>query len=422
MLLRVRWGPFVLVSAFVGLAASVLFLAVPASGWLTGLAVLAGAVAYAMMATNLFLAIRRPILEKLFGPLDRVYAAHRVIGTSIVGVLGVHVVLIPIASAVERGESLLDNLSVAIPLGVLGTFLLVGSIMLAHSRKVPYDRWQRVHMATGGAFLVLTLHMVIAASGWFSLASPMGGLLGGFALLGLGSFVVRLVDKARGGARYTVVETLKRERGLEVVLRPEEARGIAPHRAGQFVFLTANDETHPFTVTSAAGVEQLSVLIRSSGDWTDRAQTGLAVADRVRVDGPFGAFTPSVGVDAPPHQVWIAGGAGITPFLSVLRGSPEVSGGQVELVIAARHAGDVPCWDELSTLASTRSWLTLTPAFSARGGRLDDDAVDRLVAGKPEGTEWYLCGPVGLTAMVERRLQHVPDARVHRELYQWRKR
>jgi predicted ferric reductase len=312
-LVRVRWGPLVLVGAFVGLAASVLFLAVPASGWLTGLAVLAGGVAYAMMATNLFLAIRRPILERLFGPLDRVYAAHRAIGTGIVGVLGVHVVLIPIASAVERGESILDNLNVAIPLGVLGTLLLVGSIVLAHSKKVPYDRWQRVHTATGGAFLLLTLHMVSGASAWFSLASPMGGLLGGFALLGLGSFVVRLVDKARGGARYAVAEILKRERGLEVVLRPDGPRGIAPHRAGQFVFLTANDETHPFTVTSAAGAEQLSVLIRSSGDWTDRAQSGLAVTDRVRVDGPFGAFTPSVGRDAPPHQVWVAGGAGNHP-------------------------------------------------------------------------------------------------------------
>jgi predicted ferric reductase len=252
----------------------------------------------------------------------------------------------------------------------------------------------------------------------------MGGLLGLFALLGTGSFVVRLVDKARGGVRYTIVETRERERGLEVVLRPENSHGIAPHRPGQFVFLTATaggaQEIHPFTLTSAGGAEQLSVLIRSSGDWTGRAQTSLAVADRVRVDGPFGAFTPSVGAGAPAHQVWVAGGAGITPFLSVLRTVSEPSHGKVDLVIAARDAIDAPCWDELSTLARRMPWLTLTPAFSALGGRLDSDAVDRLVTSKPEGTEWYLCGPAGLTAMVERRLDQVPGARVHRELYELR--
>ncbi|WP_171075382.1 ferric reductase-like transmembrane domain-containing protein [Nonomuraea basaltis] len=429
---KLHWGTLAFVCAYAGLVAGVLLLVAPATGGLSGLAILAGAIAYAMMATNLFLAIRRPILEKLFGPLDRVYNAHRRIGTLILGAIGLHLVLIPIASAVDRGESILDTLNVAIPLGVLGTLVLVGSIVLAVNTKVPYDRWQKVHMATGFAFLVLTAHMVSGASQWFSLVSPLGGLLGCFALLGAGSLIVRVADKARGGVPYVVVETLRRERGVEVVMRPEGSRRIAPHRPGEFVFLTATAdgarETHPFTLTSAGGEERVSVLIRSSGDWTGRAQAGLAVGDRVRVDGPFGSFTPPVGAGAPQHQVWVAGGAGITPFLSVLRTAeraPDVaepSRRRVELLIAARDADDVPCWEELSMFARNMSWLTLTPAFSAVSGRLDGDAVDRVIKSKPEGTAWYLCGPAGLTAMVQRRLgqQSGAQRQVYRELYEWR--
>ena len=78
--------------------------------------------------------------------------------------------------------------------------------------------------------------------------------------------------------------------------------------------------------------------------------------------------------------------------------------------------------DEHVHKATTRDlpWLTLTPAFSAQGDRLDDDTVDRLVAGKPTGTAWYLCGPAGLIAIVQRKLNQVPGALVHHEQYEWR--
>ncbi|MEU0507968.1 ferric reductase-like transmembrane domain-containing protein [Amycolatopsis sp. NPDC006125] len=417
---KVRWNLVALGGLSLGLTASVLFLAVPTSGWLTGLAFLAGAIAYAMMAANLFLAIRRPVLEKLLGPLDRVYVAHRVIGTGLVGVLLLHLVITPIASAVEHGENVLNSLGVAAVLGALGTLLLLASIALSINTKVPYDRWLRVHLATGAAFLVWTAYILIAASRWLSLTTPLGCLLILFALLGLASLAVRVWDRARGGIPYTVVETLGRERGREIVLHPDGARRITRHRPGQFMFLTANAETHPFTLTSAAGADDLRVLIRPSGDWSRHAQTRLTVGDRVRVDGPFGAFTPSVNAGTAAPQVWIAGGAGITPFLSALRSANGMQQGQVELVVAARDATDVPCWEELSTSAATKPWLTLTPTFSALGGRLDSEAVSRLVARQPEDAEWYLCGPAGLTDIVVRALDRLPAARVHRELYEWR--
>lgn len=60
------------VACLVG-AISVLVEVAPADGWTSGLAVLTGATAYTMISVNLLLAVRRPFLERHFGPLDRIY-------------------------------------------------------------------------------------------------------------------------------------------------------------------------------------------------------------------------------------------------------------------------------------------------------------------------------------------------------------
>ncbi len=443
-----HWGPWALGAAFAALAWAVLATIVPALGWLSGLAVLAGAAAYAMMATNLFLSIRRPVLERLFGPLDRVYSAHRVIGTGILAVLGLHLVLIPIASLADRHQSILAHLTVALPLGVIGALLLIASVVLAVNTKVPYDRWQKVHLATGVAFVVLTGHMLAAAGLWSSLTSPMGAVLDAFALLGIASFGTRIAARVRAGIPYVVAQTIPRERGLEIVLQPAGPRRIATHRPGQFAFLTATAggaaEAHPFTLTSPAGDGQISVLIRPSGDWTTKAQADLTAGDQVLLEGPFGGFTPRTGPAAPRSQVWIAGGAGITPFLSVLRTAgrdndhqsparelrgPGAAGAapglpygpDIELILAARDAKDVPCWDELTELARAIPGITITTAFSDHGGRIGSKDIEEMASSKPAGTHWYVCGPAGLADMVERTLKHQADGgTVHRELYEWR--
>lgn len=396
--------------------------------FLSGAALAAGGLAYSLMATNLLLAIRLPVLEHMFGPIDRLYVAHRIIGTAIVAVIGLHLTLIPIASLVDRQEGLLDSPSPAIPLGVLGALVIFGSVALALNPKIPYHRWQPFHMAVAGGFVLLTIHFVVGGSEWISLASPGGVLLFVFMVIGLLSMVLRLVGRGRGGLRYRIISVTPRERAVEVVMAPV-SRSLNPHRPGQFIFLTAKPggqrETHPFSLTSRSSGSEVSVLIRPSGDWTELVQTGLEIGDEVALSGPFGGFTPSASDGAPAFQVWVAAGAGITPFLSVLRTAraDKVKPGMstsVELVYIARNPKDAPCWYEITELERQLPWLRIHPWFSEETGRPSPEKIRELVEDLPSESVWYLCGPKHVSAMFTKEIRSATGAVIHREAYQWR--
>nr|WP_300148216.1 ferredoxin reductase family protein [Propionicimonas sp.] len=413
----------VVVPIGVGLVALVA-VAVAGSGWLTGLAVAFGLAAYTMMALNLFLALRRPIVERVVGPLDRAYLLHRALGVSVVGLVGVHLMLAPVASFVDRGLSILEQPAPPLIAGALGLVLLVGSVALAMNARVPYDRWQRVHMATAGAFVVLTAHGLVALGSWGLLDGPVPVLLALVAAGGVVSLAIRIADKVRGGVPYRVEALRPAERYVELVLRPAGERRLRAHSPGQFAFVTADAgsrETHPFTITSAPGDEEVSALIRSAGDWTSRVPLSVRVGDAVLLQGPFGGFRPG-SVDQARPQVWIAGGSGITPFLSVVRSWPADREATVDLVFAARSRSDAPAWEELVTAAETRPWLRLRPHFSSESGHLDDAAMKELAASAPQDAIWFLCGPVSLVEAVRRTLVSAgkKERDIHHERYSWR--
>jgi predicted ferric reductase len=141
------------------------------------------------------------------------------------------------------------------------------------------------------------------------------------ALVGLAG----LIGSQRPGAghRYTVARSTGLDRATELVLAP--VGQPMSFRPGQFAFIEFHSpdlsETHPFSIASSPSSPELRFAVRTAGDWTRRVSTGTGIEEglAVTVRGPYGRFTPGSGS---AEQVWIAGGIGVTPFLSVLRGAP----------------------------------------------------------------------------------------------------
>ena len=397
----------------------------PSSGWLTGIALAFGVVAYAAMAINILLALRRPLIERLFGPLDRVYILHRAIGTISIALIGLHLILIKVATIVDRGVNTQDNPGPPSILGVLGLIITLISVALAISTRMPYARWQKIHIAITAGFVVLTAHALVSLASWGTMTGPVLAMLVLFAGLGLVSLAIRLIDKARGGIRYTVTDVTARERSVEITLTPAASKTMRAHKAGQFVFLTAtvngHTETHPFTLTAPEGTDQLSILIRDAGDWTHAAQQGIRPGGTIGLEGPFGAFTPAHVRPGSP-QVWIAAGSGITPFLATLR-TPRTNDAQnVHLIYIARNPLDAPAWQEISSAAEADPRLSLTPVFTGQGQMLDNEMLTEMTRSADPGSAWFVCGPGSLKETIVRHLKNegVSDDLVHLEEYSWR--
>jgi predicted ferric reductase len=124
-------------------------------------------------------------------------------------------------------------------------------------------------------------------------------------------------------AESYVVDSVRAVSGnaVTVAVRAQGHSGL-PFHAGQFAWLKIGSspfvfEEHPFTIASTAEHPDLKEFtIKALGDFSELL-IGLRPGRRVYLDGPYGQFTID-GVRSTGF-VFIAGGVGITPMMSILR-------------------------------------------------------------------------------------------------------
>lgn len=123
----------------------------------------------------------------------------------------------------------------------------------------------------------------------------------------------------------------------EIGLRPLGRRlAFIP---GQFamLYLEAKDgwHRHPFTISSAPEESTIRFAVKALGDDTSRARSVKPGMPAI-LGGAHGRFTYLRGTQ---YQAWIAGGIGITPFLSWLRGATneQLPGADQRIPFARLH-------------------------------------------------------------------------------------
>lgn len=118
-----------------------------------------------------------------------------------------------------------------------------------------------------------------------------------------------------------VVKVVKENQDISSVFIEGYAESFAKRQAGSFLTLKImqNGEwskPHPFTISCAPEDDLLRVTIKRQGEFTSRVHE-LEPGSPVLCAGPYGVFCKDI--DSADDIVMIAGGVGITPFLSVLR-------------------------------------------------------------------------------------------------------
>jgi predicted ferric reductase len=276
-------------------------------------------------------------------------------------------------------------------------YVLVAASLL---RWLPTRWWRWTHKAIGVPFAFASWHFYTAtkpyANGsawgiWFAVVMSAG------LVAWLGRVVVR---DAFSGERYTVVNVERSDSITTVDLRP--LKGVGRRAApGQFAFVRFNapglHEPHPFTIASSPHAEGLRFHIRDLGDWTNRLGRSVTPGMVARVEGPYGRLAPL----APPGRraLWVAGGVGITPFLSALDQADSAC--PPVLLFTFRAADDAAGLDALEQ-ARTAGLIDLHLFETGLGDRLSAEYLDTVF---PEGlsdAHVVMCGPTALMAEMRR--------------------
>lgn len=187
---------------------------------------------------------------------------------------------------------------------------------------------------------------------------------------------------------------------------PDDA-GRVTHVAGQYLTLTVEiggrSVSRNYTISSPPTRPYLlSITVkREPGGTVSRwLHDQLAPGMTIPATLPHGAFTLA---DHPADRyLLLAGGVGITPFLSMLRACHDLrQGPSVVLLHNARGPEHLVAGPELQALAATEPWFTYVPMcdevdgarkWQGRTGRLDARVL-REVAPDVGDREVLVCGP-----------------------------
>ena len=407
---RLRWhwlGPLAIVGSVLG-------------GWfafdgVTGLSASAafsmwmGAGSILLMAWSFILALRIRTLERFWGGLDSMYRGHRWAGALAIPLMFLHTRIEPETEGANVVAGARNGVAEAAEgLAETAELMLYGLVGVSLLRLIPYRWWRWTHKLLGLPFAFASWHFYTAEKPYGNV-SAWGWYFSSFMVAGLLAYLARVLvrDTVGQGSKYTIVAAEHTDTLTRIELEPK-GRPL-DFEAGQFAFLRVGvggmREPHPFSIASGPGRDNLEFYVRHLGDWSDRLPDTELVGTTVAVEGPYGAFEPI----SPGHDttVWIAGGVGITPFLSALDEMHPDRGRRPSVLYACRSAIGDPLVDRLRE-ADADGRITLT--LFASPNRLTPAALDDLF---PEGMADHhvaLCGPEALVKDMA-RASHARGAR-----------
>ncbi len=191
-------------------------------------------------------------------------------------------------------------------------------------------------------------------------------------------------------------------------------------RAGQFVDITlldpsetdAEGDIRTFTLASSPFEGHLMVATRMRDTAFKRVLGKAPAGLEVGVEGPSGSFT--LHKKAAKPAVFLAGGIGITPFLSIARqAAKENLPHLIHLFFSNRRPEDAPFLDELSGLASRNPnfHLIATMAEMAKSKRpwkgeqgfIDGPMLSRHLQ-ELGGPIYYIAGPPAMVVAMRQVL------------------
>jgi len=377
--------------------------------FLTNLGQIFGLIGLLLFSINLILSTRLPILDKYFHGLASLYFKHSQIGQIAFILLLFHPLLLlsKYASNTNDAASFLwlsNNWPINWGILALGTMIILITLTLYLVPK--YHLWKLTHKFMGLAFFFASLHVFLIPSD-VSNYLPLRIYILTFLTLGLVSSIYKslfgryLVKKIP----YTVSQVNQINHSItEIKLKPQSQKLL--FSPGQFVFISfinkdLSSESHPFSLTSSPEDKELSFLIKNSGDFTEKL-ISLSPGTPAQIEGPFGHFILNNSSSKP--QVWVAGGIGVTPFISMAKSFPNNLNQSIYLFYCVRNQDEaLPLASLINLPHSLKNNFKIINYYSDEQGRISIDKIKKL-SGDISSKEFYICAPSPMITSLRQNL------------------
>jgi predicted ferric reductase len=400
--------------------------------WVTEFSVALGFLALMIFGLQFGLVARLQRVSAPFG-MDSLVQYHRQIAFVAVGFALAHPTLLFLEDAGKL--KLLDFVHAPArarcALGATITLLAVAGISVFRKRiGLSYEWWQLLHGLFAVSVVGLSLAHAVGVgfySGrpgtralWLALSAGLVALLGWIR-------VIKPLLRFRHPWR---VDEVRAERGgaWTVTLSPVGHAGLR-FEPGQFAWLIVGRSPfaltqHPFSFSSSPDpTGRAAFTIKARGDFTSSVAR-VAPGTRAYLDGPHGLFT--LARHDGPGFVLIAGGVGITPVISMIRGMADRHDPRpVILVYGNRDWEGVTFREELEE-RRVNAGLRLVhvledppDGWTGERGYITAELLRRHLPQEYETFRYFVCGPVPMMDAMERELVSlgVPDASVVTERF-----
>ncbi len=238
---------------------------------------------------------------------------------------------------------------------------------------------------------------------------------------------------SRDVGQYARVTELRRETddAVTVFLERVDGQPIA-YRAGQFLTFELNIDgqdlrrAYSFSSCPTDGRPCITVKRIEDGRVSTWVNERLSVGAELKVGRPSGEFVVDESAVGDRHYVFIAGGSGITPLMSLSRDIlGREPGARIDLIYGNRDQQSIIFADSLEALAAENERLTVhhvlekkPPKFKGHKGFVNRKVLESVV-GEPGDKVFYLCGPAAMMESLVKALKDmgVPSERIKTERF-----
>jgi predicted ferric reductase len=354
-----------------------------------------------LMCWAFILSTRFRWVERLFGGLDKVYKAHRLIGECAFFLIFLH----PISLALGHSDTTAEFFRFlwfsgdwGRNTGLIALALFALLVVLSIYVKIAYHLWKRSHDFFGILLVLVVVHALIAG-GEITTYPALAVWHGFWVATGLISFAYIGFFYRFIGPQYDYTTQSVQEIGdniTEMHLAPA-GRPLRP-QPGQFVYISfdadaVSKEPHPFSISSPPDARNLRLSIKRLGDWTEDVSE-IKVGKPARISGPYGHFSKVILEEQLLPAVMIGGGIGITPFLSIVGSEAFASRlGKSMLIYSTNDQASAVYRDELRERAKELPMLTLVEHYSDEAGYIDRAYLESLLDRPLPEYLFMICGP-----------------------------